>query len=266
MQRPGERPDGGDEGAGHVGTGAGRDPTREGRGVEAVVDGGDEVLLDGPSGYLRWLGARAHPEIIGGVAELGVRFDRLQAVATSMMAGEDRRDHCGEPDGVVAQLLGRAVQGRAPILAVTHAEDADPQGVHRIGEALCGGVDERADAARQPPVGPAVDRGGIGREGAIDLQRPHILEGTVHGELGRVVLAVVEEALLATDVTEDGVGHGEALQAGGCDLGFGHASNVTQRCYIDNLDRINIDWINVFGASQWLTPASPPPRPPADSA
>ena len=64
-------------------------------------------------------------------------------------------------------------------------------------------------------------------------------------EFGGVVLAVVEEAFLASDGPEDGVGDGEPLQAGGCDQWFGHVSTVRWAGYIDNLDSINIDRVNM---------------------
>ncbi|CAO0829808.1 hypothetical protein SMICM17S_08279 [Streptomyces microflavus] len=47
VQRSGERSDGGDQAGGQVGAGGGDDAGGERGGVEAVVDGGDQVLLDG---------------------------------------------------------------------------------------------------------------------------------------------------------------------------------------------------------------------------
>ena len=44
---------------------------------------------------------------------------------------------------------------------------------------------------------------------------PDLLEAVVAGELGGVVAAVVEEAGLAVDVADRGVGDGDAVEAGG---------------------------------------------------
>ena len=52
VQRPRQRADGGDDGGAEVGAGRRHDAGGEGRRVEAVVDGQDHVLLDGP-GVLR---------------------------------------------------------------------------------------------------------------------------------------------------------------------------------------------------------------------
>src|SRR5207302_8699254 len=53
------------------------------------------------------------------------------------------------------------------------------------------------------------------REVAPVQQVPHVLEGPLLGELDRVVLAVVVEALQPADVAELGLGHDRALQPAG---------------------------------------------------
>ena len=50
VQRPGERAEGGADDVGEVGAGGRHDPGGERRSVEAVVDGEDQVLLDGSGG------------------------------------------------------------------------------------------------------------------------------------------------------------------------------------------------------------------------
>ena len=58
MQRAAQRAEGGDDARAEVGAGRGDDAGGEGGGVEAVVDGGDEVLLDRPRVGGRRLAAR----------------------------------------------------------------------------------------------------------------------------------------------------------------------------------------------------------------
>ena len=62
------------------------------------------------------------------------------------------------------------------------------------------------------------------------------------GELGRVVAAVVVEAGLAVDVTDGGVGDGDAVEAGGdVDQGGHDVHRRSRRRSPINVDRINVD-------------------------
>ena len=78
VERPRQRADGPDDGRGQVGPGRRDDPGGEGRGVEAVVDGQDQVLLDGPHMGGRGLFARQHPQVVGGVGEVVRGGDRVR--------------------------------------------------------------------------------------------------------------------------------------------------------------------------------------------
>ena len=80
VQRPGQRADAADHRGAEVGAGRGDDPGGERRRVEAVVDRGDLVLLDGAGDVGVGLLAGEHAEVVGAVAEVVARLDRLQAL------------------------------------------------------------------------------------------------------------------------------------------------------------------------------------------
>src|SRR5690606_14824409 len=65
----------------------------------------------------------------------------------------------------------------------------------------------------------------VGGEFAADHEVPDLLEGAVLGEVDGVVLAVVVEALFASDVADLGVGDDDAIKASGTVEEFGHRSS-----------------------------------------
>ena len=80
VQWSGQCPEGGADDVGHVGARRGDDPGGERRGVEAVVDRGDLVLLDGPALVVVELLAGEHPEVVRAVAQVLPRGDGLLAL------------------------------------------------------------------------------------------------------------------------------------------------------------------------------------------
>ena len=82
-------------------------PRGEGRRVEAVVDRGDLVLLDGPAEVRVELLAGEHPEVVGAVAEVVAGLDRARGPCWSRCDRHDQRRHHGAHLQRVAAALGR---------------------------------------------------------------------------------------------------------------------------------------------------------------
>ena len=135
-----------------------------------------------------------------------------------MVAGQHGGHDRGQPQGVVTALRGGAVQQRAPVLEGRDREQAHSQHRHGIGQPRGGPVHDLRGLLGQRPVGASVDGGCVRRQRAVDLQGPDVLQRAGAGQLGRVVLAVVVEALLAPHRAELRVGDGQALQSRRCDL------------------------------------------------
>ena len=80
VERPGHGADGPREGCGDVGAGGGDDAGREGRGIHAVLGGGDPVGVDGLDVLWVGLAAPADHEALGdraGLVDLALRDHRL---------------------------------------------------------------------------------------------------------------------------------------------------------------------------------------------
>ena len=221
VQRAGQGAQGTDHRSPHVGAGGGDDPRREGRGVEPVVDGEHQVLLHGPGHLGGGFGAVDHPQVVGGVAEVGPGRDRLLTRATGGAgrpprwaspppAGSRRpaarRRRCRRSGGTLrprppptAPCAGRPA-GRGP--EPGRRRPGPPRRGRRAGAAPA--ATSAAKAARARPLG----------QGPVDEQGPHVLEGAALGQLDPGVLAVVEEPLLAPHVADLGLGHHHPLQAG----------------------------------------------------
>jgi hypothetical protein len=131
VQRSRQRPDGTADGAGQVGAGRGDDPGGEGRGVEAVVHGQDQVLLQ--CTHLRGRGLRAgdHPEQVRDVSQIGTGREGSFAVAQPMCRRDDGRHHRAQTQGLVDQLVAVDVQGRPPAGGGPQGGHARPQHLER---------------------------------------------------------------------------------------------------------------------------------------
>ena len=79
-----------------------------------MVDGEDEVLLDGPHVVLRGLPAGEHPQVVGGKGEVRPGRHGSQAVAQPVGGGQDGGHHGTEAEGLGPALLGVDVQPRGP--------------------------------------------------------------------------------------------------------------------------------------------------------
>ena len=206
-----------DNGGAEIGTGGGDHPSSEGRRVEPVVDGRDEVLLDGAGPLGRGHGAFKHVEIVLRVPEVGPWSDGLTPVAQPVQRGEQCRGDRAQPHGVGAPL------GLVDV-------DVRPHPAHRPDERQCRAqaVEGEEHLARRGDRGQHGEDGGrhfleradlshecvalVGRRQlTLEHQVPHVLERTLLGQLHGVVLAVVVEALLSPYVADFGLRHDDAL-------------------------------------------------------
>jgi Citrate synthase, C-terminal domain len=97
VEGAGERGERGDDDGAEVGPGRRDCAGHERRGVEAVVDAEDEVLLGGagPDGVR--LVALDHVQVVGGVGQVVAGSDRLQAVAEAVDGGSSTRSTPARP-------------------------------------------------------------------------------------------------------------------------------------------------------------------------
>ena len=206
VQRARQRADGSAHGAGQVRTGRGDDPGGEGRGVESVVHGQDQVLLERPH-------LSGHQLRAGDHQADGSRRDPGRPGAPGVV-------HRGAGGSAAATMVGTT----APSCSVwstsswraTSRVGPQPAGVareHRHGRSQHlerGAVRQLGEGpvetCRQCPQGcdPLLELRrlrGVGQV-VVDHQVPDVLEGPTLGELHRGVLAVVEEPFGPPHVTE----------------------------------------------------------------
>ena len=161
--------------------------------------------------------ARHHAQVVLGVTEARVRRDGLEALVQPVGRGEDRRrDRDRGHGGGELLVLVAVVEG-------PQAGDAAPRGqggaqhLERVGRRRADGGQQVGEAGRHDAEAP--DRRGERRElagvgeVAVEEQVPRLLEADLLGQLDGGVLAVVEEALVAADVAELGVGDDDLGQA-----------------------------------------------------
>ena len=133
--------------AAEVGTGRGHDPGGERRGVEAVIDRQDHVLLDRPGMGGRRLLARQHVEVVGGEAEVVPGLDRVVPLPQSMGGGQDGRHHRAEPERLLVQLVRADVVGGPPTELGAEQRDRGAQHIERGAE-----TGQRRAAVRPDPA------------------------------------------------------------------------------------------------------------------
>ncbi len=238
-----QRADGGDDGGAEVRPGGRDDACREGRRVEAVVDGEDHVLLNGPGVQWARLLARQHEEVVGGEAQVAPRLDRLVPGAQPVRRGQDRRHHRAQADGLVVQLVGVDVVGGAPTQLRAEDGHRGAQDVERRSPTRQRRQQRGEPRRHDTPPPHLVGKGGRGhRVGQLapEEEMPDVLERALLGQVDGRVLPVVEEALLAAHVADGRLRHHHALQAGrhvptglGGGPDAGHAHEVAQRDHAD---------------------------------
>ena len=240
VQRAGERAERGDDGGRQVGAGGGDDAGGERRGVEAVVDGGDEVALDGPHVLRRRFGAGDHVQPVGaaGSGRAGARSAAVPAGAGAARRGSSasRRTGVARPPAGWSGRRPRAAGGpsAAPVSESAVRRPRQRGAARRRdqpGSAARDGLRHRC-AARPSPPRTGATAAGSGSVPSI-MRCADVGEAAGAGQLDRGVLAVVVEALVAADVTEVGGGDHHAAETGrdGCRHGSSVRPIVNYRQY-----------------------------------
>ncbi len=205
-----------------------------------MVGGRDEVLLDGPGvvrvGHL----AGEHVQVVGGVGQVGVGVDRLEALVEAVQGHDQGRHDRAGLHGVGPQLLLADVEPRLEVEGVREQRVGGAEGVEGD-EVLAGGGDggqqvlhRRRDVAQRPDLlGEGLPLGRAGKVALVE-EVPDVLQRHLLGQLDGVVLAVVVEALLAPDVADFGLGHDHAFEpAAGFDRpGMLHPQDLGQAQHV----------------------------------
>ncbi len=152
VQRSRQGADGRHDGGTEVGPGRRHDAGGEGRRVEAVVDGQDHVLLDGPGVQGGRLGAGQHVEVVGGEAEVVPRLHGLFPLPQPVGRRQNRRHDRAQPERLVVQLVGADVVRRAPTELGRQERDRGAQHVERRA-ATADGRQHRAQPRRAGRAG-----------------------------------------------------------------------------------------------------------------
>ena len=222
VQRTRERADRADDRGAEVGAGRRDDARGERRRVEAVVDRGDEVLLDRG----RVLGRAApRPASCRGSSRRSARSARgaigLEALAQPPQRADQRGHDRARRHRVVAQR--RVRRCRATRGSRASRRTARPRcAARRAGRTSRPPARSRA-ARRRPRSGITRAGADVGRERlalgerrgqlALEQQVPDVFERARLREVDRAVLAVVVEALEAAHVADGRVGDDDAFEA-----------------------------------------------------
>ena len=135
-----------------------------------------------------------------------------------MQGGDDPGDDGGDAQALGRPLVGADVDQRAQAELVGGDRHRGPYPAERGAGGPGQRLEHREQRRRQHALGGDVgaeggELGGVGQVAAAT--RCQASSKRVAGELGGVVAAVVEEAGVAVDVADGGVGDGDAVEAGG---------------------------------------------------
>jgi len=142
VQWAAQRSDGGDDTCAEVRSGRSDDAGGERRGVEAVVDRRDHVLLDSIGVIGQRLGAVQHPQVVGGIAEVITRLDTCHPAPQSVQRAQQRRCHGAQEQRVGSSLCWSDVDGRPKYSMCSSQRQSGPQTFQR----LTRGCDRRQDS------------------------------------------------------------------------------------------------------------------------
>lgn len=247
VQRTGECTDASAQSAHHISTGAGHDSGGKGRGIEPVVDGRREVGLDERGPLRRGGTAGGETKPVGGVPERSVREKSGLRSTSSTPHTKQRWRRCSEANDITAPLIRRCIEGGCD--RAEHEREQRLERHVRLG-------DRSSDTARVlQHIGIELASGSdfgaedlllVGRrKRAVEHEEPGSFERAMTSDLGRVVLAVVEEPLGTADGADGGVSDLNSLEARWnserrC---RSHAPTLANRRTLINVDFINVDSI-----------------------
>ena len=221
MQRPGERADGRGQRGRHVGAGGGDDARGEGRGVHAVLGGGDPVGVDRLDVVGVGLAAPADEEA------LGDRGGLVDAPTGAPAGCPAPRADCATKESAITEARARSSRACSSGMSISWRK---PHSGASIASADCTstrGSPERIVSGCGSAGGQA------GLEVAVDQQAPDLLEGDRADEVLDVDAAVAQRAALLVGLGDLRGEGDDALQAR---LDFAHARSCTrfrrlaQRC------------------------------------
>ena len=210
-----------------------------------MVDGEDQVLLEGPGVRSRWHAPGHGVQVGGRMAERRISHGRTRAGPSVMERGEHRRHGGRDRPRLRAASLGVEVEQRRRTELGTGGREHGAQlgegrrartgdRLHERSEST--GNDPACSDLRLEPLALAA----IGQPPTIE-QEPDVLQPDGACELGRVVLAVVVEALVAMDVTDLGGGDRDVVETGWDVDEIVHATSVRCEMTLINVDPINVD-------------------------
>ena len=209
MQRTGQRAIAGGDGSEQIGLRRGHHARGEGRGVHAVVAGGDEIGVQ--RGDLARLRRRAvqHAKRIGGMAHVRIRRDRIEPLGAPDQRARDHRKRADDGGLVLQPVLGaKARDRRTKPVDDAHAVRRRQQ----VRQPREGALARRAQA--RPDIGFA--EGGLA--GAVPEPGGDALEARLGGQAADMLAGDDQLAALAVDMAQHGFGRGNAVQP---DLAFG---------------------------------------------
>ncbi|NIH82143.1 hypothetical protein FHX46_004673 [Amycolatopsis viridis] len=230
VQRPAERAERGGDGRHQVRAAGGHHACGEGRGVEPVVHGGDQVLLDGPRVLGRRFRTGHEVQPVGCRPEVGARLERILPGAEAVQRGQDRRRHRADEHRVSLAALRIGVPQRWQV----PRRGEHGQGGAQPGQGVIAGAGDqrqefahfrRQDAQRCQFLGEAGAFLGFG-ETALQEQEPDVLGGLGPGQVDGRVLPVVVKAFAPAHVSQLGGGDDDVPQSGGHVDEFGHSLTV----------------------------------------
>jgi hypothetical protein len=168
-----------------------------------VIGVEDQADVEGPGFLLLRLLAGQHGQEVGGVRQLRVLRDHVQAAAQPMVGGDHRGEPGDQADGLPFVGLRRLV----PAVRVVRGGggDAGPKHRHRRGHLAEGGHQALQERIQVPlldePLGDLLQLL-PGGEPLVVEEEDGLLEGRVSGQVVDVVADVPELPQLAVDVGE----------------------------------------------------------------
>ena len=189
-----------------VGSGAGDDARGERGRVQLVLGVQDHRHVEGARLAFGRALAPQHREEVLGVRELGIRLDGRELLAQAVVAGDDRRQLRDQRRRLPPVVL--AVDRRLGGICEREQRGGRAEHLHRR-DVVRVAVDERARVARQLTLRELFLEGAqllLARQLALEQEVRDLLVGRMLGEIGDVVAAVAEDAVLGVDRADGRLG------------------------------------------------------------